>query len=142
MLDLLTTLGQGKQLTDEDRASILFWSGVLIGLGIVIAVAGYVIYRRLKKAGERDPEATDAGFSLSEMRRLYEAGEMSHEEYVQVRDRVIAATKKSMLGDAAMSHVRAVDPAPAPPAPPPGLPPVIDTTPEVIDPDDDAKGET
>ena len=40
------------------------------GVFLSLAVGGLVFYRKLRKAGEPDPEANEAGFSLSEMRRL------------------------------------------------------------------------
>lgn len=145
MFELLITLGQSRQLTDEDKAEIFFWSGVLVALGVFIGIAGFIAYRRLKRQDEPDPDANEAGFSLSEMRRLYEAGEMSHEEYVQVRDRVLAAAKKSMLGDDAMTQVKPAvkdePPSNPPPAPPPNLPPEIDTTPLEYDPEDETDSE-
>ena len=105
MVDFLLTLAQGRTSpTPQQQREILFWSVVLVVAGVVIGFAGYLIYRRLKKANEPSPES--AGFSLSEVRRLYEAGEVSHEEFMQVKQRILEAARRSI--DGTMTQVQAV----------------------------------
>ncbi len=94
-----STLAQagGKGLSSKDRSEIFFWLTALVIVAVVTSVAGYLAYRKIKKADERTE--AEEGFSLSQMRRLYEAGEISHDEYVQVRQRILTATKADMLGE-------------------------------------------
>ena len=85
-----------KGLSDQDRSEIFFWLIVLIILAVIGSVAGFIVYRKMKKADE--VTAIEQDFSLSQMRRLYEAGEISHDEFMQVRERILAASRKAMLG--------------------------------------------
>lgn len=127
----LPSLAQGgKGLSSEDRSEIFFWLTVLIIVAVVTSVAGYLAYRKVKKADERTEE--EEGFSLSQMRRLYEAGEISHEEYVQVRERILTATKASMLGESnPLIRTDAHDMKAAIPASPPSTSPQSPVTEQV-----------
>jgi len=116
-LDLPLTLAEARRgLTPEKQSEILFWSIVIVAVSVVLGIVGYLVYRQVKKANEPDGET--AGFSLSEVRRLYEKGEVSHEEFVQVKERILAAARKSMAGDASMSRI--TPPAAPDATPPPG----------------------
>ena len=86
-----------KGLSDQDRSEIFFWLTVLIIVAIITSAAGYMVYRKVKSGDEKTEIEQD--FSLSQMRRLYEAGELSHEEYTQLRERILTATKRTMLGE-------------------------------------------
>lgn len=94
-LPLLLAQGRARSLSDQDRADIFFWLIVLVAIGFALGIGGYLVFRKLRSANQ--PAGDYAGFSLSQMRRLYEAGEISHEEYTQVRERILAAAKRSML---------------------------------------------
>lgn len=124
------TLAQ-KSLTPEQSTEILFWLAVIVVFAMVVGIAGWLIYRRLRKSGE--PEPDDGGLTLSDMRRLYEAGEMSHEEYQSVRQKIIGKTQAAFHATGGVAAPPQAAPAakdpPAdePPAlPPPAPPPAPD----------------
>ena len=100
-------------LSAEDRAQIFFWLAVISSIGVALVIGGFLIYRKLRKSAERTEE--QEGFSISQMRRLYEAGELSHEEYMHLREKLLAASRASMLGesDAKLSAAPVAGPAPA-----------------------------
>ncbi len=83
--------GRRTVMTPEEFREVLFWLGVIVALGIVAGLIGYWIYRKYKEHNAAPP--ADATYSLGEMRRLYEDGEISHDEYVAVRTRLLAAAK-------------------------------------------------
>lgn len=101
-------------LSNEERSEIFFWLGVISIIGIALVIGGFLLYRKLRKGTETTEE--EAGFSISHMRRLYEAGELSHEEYMHLREKLLAASRASMLGerDAKLSAAPGAAPAVAP----------------------------
>ncbi len=110
-----TVLAQGRAgLSNEDRSEIFFWLTVISVIGIALVIGGFLLYRKLRKATEITEE--EVGFSISHMRRLYEAGELSHEEYTHLREKLLAASHASMLGesDAKMSAAPVAAPVIAP----------------------------
>ena len=86
--------------TSPQQADIFFWLMMIVLLAIVIGTIGYTIYRKLKKEVDEPNPSLDAAFSLSEMRRLYEAGEISHDEYMNIRGKLLGPAKAAMLGEA------------------------------------------
>jgi hypothetical protein len=86
---------------------------VWLGVGIAVVVVGLVVVSRIKKRFQDDggPEATSAGFSLSDLREMHRAGEMSDEEFDKAKAKVIDAAKRAAERDAAKPA------APARPAP-------------------------
>ncbi len=108
---------------DELREEILIWLGVTVLLGVVTGLFGYWLYRKYKHHNAAPP--ADATYSLGEMRRLYDDGEISHDEYTTVRAKLLAAAKAVTAGHAASQREVIVSPAANPPSPAPqtGAPP-------------------
>lgn len=128
MIDCFTAIlvaaqasGRRTVMTPEEFREVLFWLGVIVALGIVAGLIGYWVYRRYKEQNAGPP--VDATYSLGEMRRLYEAGEISHDEYVAVRTRLLAAAKAMTAQYAASQREVVVTSQPAPPAPESSAPP-------------------
>ena len=108
--------GRRTVMTPEEFREVLFWLGVIVALGIVAGLIGYWIYRRYKEQNAAPP--ADATYSLGEMRRLYEDGEISHDEYIAVRTRLLAAAKAMTAQYAASQHQVVVTPSPGSPGSP------------------------
>lgn len=86
---LAQTEGREGKLSD-----LHIWLALVVGLGFALGVIGYLVIKKVKAAQETDDE--EAPFSLSELRRMYEAGEVALEEYEHMRSNMIAAVKASL----------------------------------------------
>tara|TARA_Y100001970_G_C14123427_1_gene797609 strand:+ start:22 stop:288 length:267 start_codon:yes stop_codon:yes gene_type:complete len=60
---------------------------------IAITVVGFIILMKLKKSMNRTPEQTTT-FSLRDIERLRDEGQMSEDEYERARQSIIDAAKK------------------------------------------------
>lgn len=100
---LAQTEGREGKMSD-----LHIWLALVVGLGFGLGVIGYLIIKKVKAAQETDDE--DAPFSLSELRRMFEAGEVALEEYEYMRSNMIAAVKAS-LGEEI--KVETVQPSPS-----------------------------
>jgi uncharacterized protein (TIGR03382 family) len=74
---------------------------ILIGVGIVVVLvllgAGAVLLARRRMRGD-DGDVADvpaAGFTIGDLKRLQESGQISPEEYEKARNTVVAATKRA-----------------------------------------------
>jgi hypothetical protein len=71
-----------------DILSVLFWTVVSIGA----LIGGYVVVMRLKNwLSAPDVSSTPLGFTLSDLRKLHAAGQMSDEEFEKAKARTIEA---------------------------------------------------
>jgi hypothetical protein len=77
--------------TDQDYRSIFFWSGVLIGLLILVFGA----YGLLKKWMRSEDDPTPVGFTLSDLRELHRQGKMSTEEFELTKNNMLAAARRT-----------------------------------------------
>ncbi len=64
---------------------------ILIAFVTVASLVGLWLYRRMTRPLEDDQP--EAGFTLSDLRRLHREGQMSDEEFERARGRLIAAVK-------------------------------------------------
>lgn len=92
-------LAQAADKSSRLLADILPWLIVLIGVVLVGGVAIYFIRRYL----HADHGASDAGFSLQDLRDLHVAGELTDEEFQRAKSmmigRMAAATTPSKKND-------------------------------------------
>ena len=106
-------------LTKEER--LILWTGVLLGVLVIVAV----FIARLDRWRKRQLEGADDPDPVMSFRELYERGEISKEEYDRVlrrvAERVGARPKPVPVPPAAPQEPAAGPPATEePPAPPPG----------------------
>jgi hypothetical protein len=82
-------------VSSEDAAEILIWSAVLIGLVILLAIVMVVAKRR-----SASQPAQSAPFTLGELRKLREQGQLTDEEYQRTRNSLIGMTGAGTGGEA------------------------------------------
>lgn len=115
-------------LLAEDRNDPLMRSDVIygiLGLTAALLVGAIVIYavdKWRKQAAAGTTDADEAG-SLSSYRDMYENGEITEEEYAELRRRVAEKMKKAPAAPAGANPAPAMPGGPAPPSPPPPSPP-------------------
>ncbi len=73
-----------------DYTVIYVWSFVLI----VVALVGFLAVSWMKRYVRRSDEPTAAGFSLDELRRLHQSGQLTKEEYDRAVETMVAAMKR------------------------------------------------
>jgi hypothetical protein len=83
---------------DLPQGQIAVWLGVLLG---ALMVGLFLVNHLKKRLATPDVDDDDAGFSLSDLRRLHEAGEMSTEEFAKAKARVIEAARRAAERDTA-----------------------------------------
>ena len=88
---MIPTLLQSK-VAGTSMGQVVFWSVVLVA---VITVGLVVVSRVKRRLQANDAEEVSAGFSLSDLRRMRDEGEVSAEEYDKARSRVIDAAKRA-----------------------------------------------
>jgi hypothetical protein len=71
--------------------SIFLWSLALIGLLLV----GFFVVMKVKARLKEPDQPVSIGFSLSDLRKLHESGQLSDEEYEKARTRLVAAMQKA-----------------------------------------------
>ena len=91
-------------LADASIAPAIFWSLVTLGLLIVGMMAAARLRRKIKQ--EDVTAAPAAGFTLSDLRQMHRAGQISDAEFERAKEKVVLAAQKA--------QARA--------APPPGTP--------------------
>jgi hypothetical protein len=97
-------------LADASIAPAIFWSLVTLGLLIVGMMAVARLRRKIKQ--EDVTAAPAAGFTLSDLRQMHRAGQISDGEFERAKEKVVLAAQK------AQARV----------APPPGTPVEKDST--------------
>jgi hypothetical protein len=97
-------------LADASIAPAIFWSLVTLGLLIVGMMAAARLRRKIKQ--EDVTAAPAAGFTLSDLRQMHRAGQISDAEFERAKEKVVLAAQKA--------QARA--------APPPGTPVEKDST--------------
>jgi hypothetical protein len=75
-----------------------FWVQMLVGAGVVVVMLliGFVAVTQIKRRMETPDEPAGSGFSLSDLRQLYEEGQMSAEEFEKAKGKVVEAAKRAM----------------------------------------------
>ena len=83
-----------QQVSSEDLSGILIWSAVLVGLVIVLAI----VMVMAKRQTGTDPSRS-APFTLGELRKMRDAGQISDEEFQQTRQQLIGMAGGNVGGD-------------------------------------------
>ena len=110
------------QGTEYGTSDVTVWSLLLIGLIVAGWLTVWHVKRRLQKT---DEVLGNAGFTLSDLRRLHKSGQMTDEEFEKAKGRVVESARRAALRDAgpagqAQAAGRAprpttIDPTPRPP---------------------------
>ena len=102
-------------LADVPVSSIIKLSLLLVALILVGWVTVWQVRRRLT----RPDETSGAGFTLSDLRQLHKAGQMTDEEFERAKTRVVDAARRSAERDrAAAAGTAGGSAASRPPGPP------------------------
>ena len=72
-------------------ADALIWSAVVLGVCVAMFWLISVIRKRLRDTTISD--VPPAGFTLSDLRRLHESGQMNDEEFERAKAKLLAVTK-------------------------------------------------
>jgi hypothetical protein len=96
-----------------DYTPILEACGVLIIVMLISAVAVFWVRRRMAMSEEPLPPGDGGGFTLSDLRRMRDSGQMTPEEFEKARKMVAGAARKQL--DSADSAKPSSPKAPPPP---------------------------
>lgn len=75
----------------DKSAQILLWSGILVVTVLVLFVVTLTIKRRLDTPG--GPTGDPPPFTLEELRRMRDAGQIDAEQYDKARARIVELTR-------------------------------------------------
>jgi hypothetical protein len=96
------------ELTPGDRNRIIWALAVMLVL-VFVGFFGIMIFRR-KLTSESDADgSSDVGFSLSDLRRMRDEGEITSEEYEITRAKVVAKVRSTLDGKPKKGNVREKD---------------------------------
>lgn len=79
---------------DQSIWRIVVWSVVLIVVLVVLFAVATKVRRWSRGAGQ---ETTGHGFTLSDLRRMHQAGQISDEEFERARGRIAAVARNQIL---------------------------------------------
>ena len=101
---MLTALGQAWDAAAVLRAVAMLAGGLLVLIAAVVLVRKWLI--------GRDEVDQAPGFTLADMRRLRDEGELSEQEYQRIRARLIGEARRGLDADDGDSQA---PPRPSPP---------------------------
>jgi hypothetical protein len=80
--------------SDFDVITVLAWSAGML----VLLVVGMAFALRLKRRIRQDDDPTTApaaGFTLSDLRQMHRAGQLTEEEFNKAKEKIVAAAQKA-----------------------------------------------
>ena len=86
---LLSQSGSAEQVGE-----LLTALGCLVGAAVIAVVVGVVVYKRFSPSQQRDEGST--AFSLVDLRRLRDEGQITEDEFQKARGRVIGESQDTM----------------------------------------------
>lgn len=93
------TLFPSLPLAEASIAAAIFWSMVILGLLIVGMMAAARLRRKIKQ--EDVTAAPAAGFTLSDLRQMHRAGQITDSEFERAKEKVVLAAQKAQAARAA-----------------------------------------
>ena len=78
-----------QPILSDSSSSAIVWSLVLV----VIIVVGFLVVLRVKRWVNAPDASSEAGFTLSDLRRMHKEGRMTDEEFEKARTLIIGAAK-------------------------------------------------
>ncbi|MFA9477831.1 hypothetical protein ACERK3_05925 [Phycisphaerales bacterium AB-hyl4] len=94
----------------------IFWSVLTLAVAVIVLVSIALVIRRFMLS--RDEPTRMPGFTLSDMRRLHAAGELSDEEFERVRSAMIGQARGEGSGQVAAPPGQKPQSGAIPPPPP------------------------
>jgi len=76
------------------------WMLLIIVAAVVLLVLAFWLKRRFFEGPQKTPDEAVGGFSLSYLRKMHAAGEMSDDEYEKTRERIVSRAQKRIREDA------------------------------------------
>ncbi|MCC6423016.1 MAG: SHOCT domain-containing protein [Phycisphaerales bacterium] len=80
----------GHLAAADDYTKVIVWSLVLIGVIIILFVAAAWVKRWAARNADTGPVS---GFSLSELRRLHQSGQLSQEEFERAKEKIVQSAR-------------------------------------------------
>ena len=88
----------------ENTSQVLFWCAVLLATAFIMGVVFFWLRKRLAAMDDDSPAAVNPlGFTLSDLRQMHDAGQISDEEFDFAKRKMIAKTKAKLDSENAPS---------------------------------------
>ncbi|MEM9913328.1 MAG: SHOCT domain-containing protein [Planctomycetota bacterium] len=92
-------VGGGNPMA-ENTSQVLFWCAVLLATAFIMGVAFFWLRKRLAAMDDDSSTAVNPlGFTLSDLRQMHDAGQISDEEFDFAKRKMIAKTKAKLESD-------------------------------------------
>ncbi len=93
-----STPGRAANVGDS-MGQVILWCGVLLLAAVVLAVAFFVIRKRLASMDEDSPVASNPlGFTLADLRQMHAEGQISDQEFDFAKRKMVAKAKAQLDG--------------------------------------------
>jgi hypothetical protein len=83
-----------SEFTPEQIRRLIWASLIIVGLIIAAFVAVSLVRRRLKE-GDASASSGGTGFTLSDLRRMHKAGQMSDREFELAKAKIVESAKRA-----------------------------------------------
>ena len=70
----------------------LIWIGLVLGVLFILLLLGFFLIRRFTVSSKPN-ETADTAFTLEQIRKLHEQGQLSDEEYKNLKEKIIQNTQ-------------------------------------------------
>jgi hypothetical protein len=87
------SVNPGLPLAEAPIASAIFWSIITLGLLLVGMMAAARLRRRMKQEDVATGPAS--GFTLSDLRQMHRAGQITDAEFERAKEKVVLAAQKA-----------------------------------------------
>ncbi|MCC7349715.1 MAG: SHOCT domain-containing protein [Phycisphaerales bacterium] len=74
----------------DDYSKVIVWSLVLIGVIIILFVTAAWVKRWASRNADAGPVS---GFSLSELRKLHQSGQLSQDEFNRAKEKIVQSAR-------------------------------------------------
>src|SRR3954451_10469397 len=78
-------------LAKAGAADVIMWSAALL---ILLVVGMVVVARMRRRLRQDDAPAPSLGFTLSDLRQMHRAGQLTDEEFNRAKEKIVAASVK------------------------------------------------
>lgn len=102
-----TASGPKSQKAAEGLTRALPWTLLIITATVVLVVLAFWLKRQFFPSPERSVDEQAGGFSLSYLRKMHAAGEISDEEFEKTRERIVSKAQKRIAEEAEQADERA-----------------------------------
>ena len=78
----------------------VFWVLLTIVVTVVLVLLALAVKKRFSAAGDVGPSPVGGGFTVGDLRRMRDNGEISDEEFERARERIVAGAKRRLAEEA------------------------------------------